>query len=291
MFFLKTLSLGITKRAAQLVSALFFLLPSSHAEVKSKKAETAKDIIEKAYNLSLQKDRSQATNILVSAIKQENTQGTSTTELKRALQQVTYVFYSDRAQQAYELAVSLLKTDPGQAQQKLTEALRIEPDNLTLYVDLQRAMLLKKDCSGVLENVTKAREQNPYDENLQLLQAQTFACLGRWDAFGKMRDVGDSKKSNLAKYWLNLDIDQALSEKNASKAKDLVSALQKLDPKYPEIAYWQWRLNTSNRQELAQKYSKDCKNISPMTYRQYMTDVNLCRRTSEVESTTNKNSD
>ncbi|RYZ80683.1 MAG: hypothetical protein EOP06_24895, partial [Proteobacteria bacterium] len=56
------------RRAAPLGAALFILaaaLSSFAVDLKPRKAETSKDIIEKAYNLSLQKDRSQAVNILV----------------------------------------------------------------------------------------------------------------------------------------------------------------------------------------------------------------------------------
>jgi tetratricopeptide (TPR) repeat protein len=267
-------------RAAPLALALSFSVtsPRVHAQTKTRRAETSKDIIEKAYNLSLQKDRSQAINILVNAIKQENLNGGNTAELKKALQQVSYLFYSDRAQQAYELALSLRKTDLTGAQQKLNEALRMEPDNLSLFVELQRILLAKGDCSAALDGVTKERQQDPFDENLVLLQAQAQMCLGKGDAFAKTKELADTRKSALAKYWINLEIDQATNDKNVPKAKELLSLLAKMDPKYPAVDYWQWRLAApAAKAEAAQKYLKDCKNISPMTYRQYMTDVNLCR--------------
>lgn len=275
------------RRAALFCAALFFFQGSISvsAENKSKKAETSKDIIEKAYNLSLQKDRSQAINILVNAIKQENARKGDTTELKKALQQVSYLFYSDRAQQAYELALSLRRTDPGQALQKMNEAVRIESDNLTLFNEMQRMILIKGDCSGGLENISKERLQDPFDENLILLQAQAQGCLNQWEEYKKTRDLFDAKKSTLAKFWQALEIELAFYEKSPARAKDMIAALQKLDEKYPELHYWQWRVASgSDRPPLAQKYIKECKNMSATLYRQYMTDVNLCRRVAEVEA-------
>lgn len=264
--------------------------PCVFAETKIIKAETFKDIIEKAYNLSLQKDRPQAITILINAIKQENSRNGNTVELKKALQQVSYLFYSDRAQQAYELALSLRKTDLPQALQKLNEALRMEPDNLTLFVETQRVLLIKGEASTVLENIVKKRVQNPFDENLFLLQAQTQAQLGKWDDYKKTRESGDYKKSLLQKYWLALELELSLYEKNIAKAKEQVLALQKMDSKYPEIRYTQWRMaHGAEKQAFAEKYIKECKNISATVYRQYMTDVNLCRRVGEVETAT-KNS-
>jgi hypothetical protein len=276
------------KRAALFGAALFIFTEAFAAisvDTKSKKAETSKDIIEKAYNLSLQKDRTQAINILVSSIRQENLRNGNTTELKKALQQVSYLFYSDRAQQSYELALSVRRTDLPQAQQKLNEALRIEPDNLSLFNEMQRTLLIKGDCSTALDNVTKERQQDPFDENLILLQAQAQACLGKWEEFIKTRDGFDTKKSNQSKFWTALEAEHALAEKNISRAKDLVSSLSKMDSKYPELYYWQWRVATGTEKPIvAEKYLKECKNISAALYRQYMTDVNLCRKVSEVET-------
>jgi len=277
-------------RRAALISAALFIFkgsPCVSAETKSKKAETSKDIIEKAYNLSLQKDRSQSITILVNAIKQENARNGNTAELKKALQQVSYLFYSDRAQQTYELALSLKKTDPVQALQKMNEALRMETDNLTLFTEYQRMILTKGDCSAALDSVTKVRRQDPFDENLMLLQAQADACLGNWDEVKKTRDGFDTKKSNQQKFWLALEIEQALYEKNLPKAREHIAAIQKLDSKYPELHYWQWRVASgSEKSSFAQKYLKECKNISATVYRQYMTDVNLCRKVVEVEAAT-----
>jgi hypothetical protein len=275
------------RRAALLGAALFFFRgsPSVSAENKSKKAETSKDIIEKAYNLSLQKDRSQAINILVSAIRQENARNGNTTDLKKALQQVSYLFYSDRAQQAYELALSLRRMDLPQAIQRMNEALRIETDNLTLFNEMQRMVLIKGDCSGALETISKERLQNPFDESLILLQAQAQACLNQWEEFKKTRDLFDAKKSNQAKFWQALEVELAIYEKNPTRAKEMIAALQKIDEKYPELHYWQWRVaSNGEKASLAQRYLKECKNISATLYRQYMTDVNLCRRVAEVEA-------
>jgi len=281
--------ISISLRRAALFSAALFIFTEASAVIsvdnKSKKAETSKDIIEKAYNLSLQKDRAQATNILVSAIKQESLRNGNTTELKKALQQVSYLFYSDRAQQSYELALSLRRTDLPQAQQKMAEALRIESDNLNLFNEMQRMSIIKGDCSSSLESVTKERLQNPYDENLLLLQAQAQACLNKWDDYLKTHENFDAKKSNLVKFWIGLDIEHAFYEKNVAKAKELIASLEKLDPKYPELPYWQWRVAIGPaKNAAAENYVKSCKNISAAVYRQYMTDVNLCRKVSELET-------
>jgi len=280
--------LSSLRRAALTGAALFIFVSLARAvplETKSKKAETSQDIVEKAYNLSLQKDRSQAITILVGAIKQENVQSGSTAELIKALQQISYLFYSDRAQQNYELALSLRRTDIAQAQQKIAEALRIENDNLSLFNEMQRMLLIRGDCSSAHENISKQRRQDPYDEFLAILQAQAQACLGKWEDYVKTRDAFDKKNTAQAKYWASLEIEYLLSLKSFSKAKEAAGTLQKLDPKYPETIYWQWRVVTgAEKAPFGQKYIKECKNLSAALYRQYMIDVNLCRRVAEVET-------
>lgn len=281
------MSLRVLQGAALFGAALFISASVSPAwaQLRSKKAETYKDIIEKAYNLSLQKDRSQAVSLLVNTLKQEKQHEASTQELRKALQQVSYVFYSNQAQQTYELGVSLRKTDPGQAQQKIAETLRAEPDNLTVFNEMQRLLLIKNDCSAANDNITKQRVQNPIDEELLLLQGQAQACLGQWEELKKTLDLADLKKSPLLKFWLPLQIELEVQEKDLAKAKEDISALQKQDPKDPQLFYWQWRVaEDESKNTFAEKYIKDCKNISPSLYRQYMTDVNLCRKISEVEA-------
>lgn len=278
-----------TIRAAMIMAAFFILTPlvwSAPKQSAAKNAETQKDIIEKAFNLSLQKDRAQAMNILIAAIKQESARNVDTLELKKALEQISYVFYTERAQQTYELALSLKQTDAPQAQQKISEALRLEPDNRSLFIEMLRLLIAKGDCPSAVESATKERMRDSYDENLVLLQAQALACVGNWEGYVKAKEGLEIKKSGLYKFWLILELEHNFALKNSNKAKENLAALLKVDPKYPELHYWRWRAATGKEKELfAQRYLKECTNISSGVYRQYMTDVSLCRKVSEVEAT------
>ncbi|WP_413585885.1 hypothetical protein [Bdellovibrio sp. HCB274] len=260
-----------------------FLLPLP--AFSQSKSETYKDIIEKAYNLSLQKDRQQALNILTAAIARES-RPAAQTELKKAALDVAHVFFSDKAQQLYETSISLKKTELNQALGKLNEAQRIEPDNLTILTELARLHMAKNDCSNALDLLAKPMKMTPFDDELRLANAQGQVCLGQWVEFAKNPESVDSKKSAYQKFWMVLGIEQQLKLKNISKALEQAQNLVKLDVKYPESHYWVWKvsqvLKKSNVDE-AQKYVMACKNISASQYRQYMIDPMLCRRTTEVE--------
>lgn len=273
-------------RRAAFCAALFLSASLCLAQNKAPRSETYKDIIEKAHNLSLQKDRQQALSILVAAIKRE-TKPAAITELKRTVQEISGLFFSDKAQQLYEVGVSLRRTDLPQAQIKVAEAARIEPDNSTIVNELSRLLIAKGDCSGALDNVGKQMKISPYDEELKLTWAQAMICQGNFKEVTKTFESKEVTRSGHQKFWLSLDIDKSLREKNLTKAQESLSALQKLDPRYPEISYWTWKIDALNKKinlEAAQKYVMSCKNISASQYRQYMIDPMLCRRMTEIDS-------
>lgn len=258
---------------------------SAAAEVKINRSETYKDIIEKAYNLSLQKDRQQALTLLAAALQRE-TRPAAVAELKKTVSDISHLFFSDKTQQLYEVAISLRKTDFSQALGKITEASRIEPDNGAIVNEQSRLLIIKGDCSGAQELAGKQEKLTPYDEEIQLTLAQAALCSSG-PLTAEIPDIAEAKKSSFQKFWLALLVEKAVKEKNLVKAQEILGALRKVDPKYPEIAYWSWKIDQAQKKkdsESAQKYVMTCKNISASQYRQYMIDPMLCRRIIEVEA-------
>lgn len=256
------------------------------AQSKSAKSETYKDIIEKAYNLSLQKDRQQALNILISALQKES-RPQAVQELRKAIGDVAHVFISDKAQQMYEAGISLRKTDLVQALNKLNEAQRIEPDNAAIIEELSRSMIAKGDCSGAQDLLSKQSKLVAYDEELKLSLAQAQVCQAQWLDFSKTLDGVELRKSSLQKFWLILEVEHYFKVKNLTKAQEFLMLTKKLDGKYPELSYWSWKISQAVKKvslDEAQKYVITCKNISANQYRLYMIDPLLCRRVFEVEA-------
>ena len=267
------------------ILALALVTTSAGAEVKINKSETYKDIIEKAYNLSLQKDRQQALTILASAIQRES-RPQAVAELKKTVSDIANLFFSDKTQQLYEVAISLRKTDFSQALGKITEASRLEPDNSAIVNEQSRLLIIKGDCSGAQELAAKQEKLTPYDEEIQLTLAQASLCSSG-PLTATTLDQNEAKKTNFQKFWLALLVEKAVKEKDTAKAQEILANLRKVDPKYPEIAYWNWKIDQILKRksgEAAQKYVMTCKNISASQYRQYMIDPMLCRRIIEVEA-------
>lgn len=270
---------------AAVIAALSFSSSLVLAQNKAAKSETYKDIIEKAYNLSLQKDRQQALNILANAIQKES-RTPAVQELKKTVQDIAHIFFSDKAQSLYETAVSLRRTDLQQAHTKMNEALRIEPDNFEILNEAARLLIAKNDCNAAADLVQKQLRIISFDEELNLTLAQALACQSKWSDYLIIFESYGPKKSSLAKFWWPLELERYLSAKNITKAQESLASLKKADAKYPEAFYWQWRIDQGlqkKNKEDALKYVMSCKNISANQYRQYMMDPALCRRTTEVD--------
>jgi hypothetical protein len=274
-------------KKATLIVAFFIFMVANAADT----IETYKDVIEKAYNLSLQKDRSQAISLLVNAAKRESKKGTPPKELLNALQEVSTVFYSDKAQQFYELAVSLMLVDPALASVKLGEANRIEPDNILVQTQLARLNALQGDCSKSLEQGLKLKEQNPFSEELDLLVAQAAVCADKPKYFYESRPR-DLKKSGFFPYWLLTQAELHFKKGEIDQLSSVISDLNKSKSNNPEVAYWQWKLETSRKlpgEKAGLKYIGSCKKMTARQVREYLIDPFLCRHTAEVENYLKKN--
>ncbi len=274
------------------MAALLFSASIAYSQgVKVSRSETYQDIIAKAQNLALQKDRQQAMNILSNAISKETPKNIANVELKKSLNELATVFFSDKTQQLYEVAITLKRTDLSQSLQKIAEAQRIEPDNILLALEQARLLIAKADCSGAEEITIKQRSINPHFEEMNLVHSQAAYCLSKLPVFAKGAEVIDMKRSALSKFWMILEAEKQIKDKNMLKAAETLNALKKIDPQYPEIDYWLWKIDQLNKKKspaLAEKYVMTCKNISAYLYRQYMMDPMLCRHKAEMEISGNE---
>lgn len=268
--------------------ALFFAIQAR----ANPATETYRDIIDKAYNLSLQKDRTQAVTILQSALKKEMKKSSAQRDLLTAIDQVSKVFYSDKAQQLYELGLSLRTTDPAMALSRLQEAARLEPDNMSIEVALLRQALSSGDCDGAQSKSAKRKELFAALEDLRLILAQASLCLGKLDDYALLRNAVDLKSSGYAIHWQMADSEYNLKQKSYSKALEAATSAQKQDSSFPESYYWQWRISNEAKvrsERFGQKYLSLCKVLSSRQQRQYLAEPLLCRRTADVESFLKKN--
>jgi predicted Zn-dependent protease len=275
------------QRAAIFLAALFFIPQSAKAV-----GETYKDIIEKSYNLVLQKDRSQAISILMAALKHESKKSQAQKELALALEQVSKAFLNDKAQQLYELALSLRTADPSMSMNKLQEALRVEPENASIEVAISRASLASGDCDGAQARMVKQKELVTFDEEMRLILAQAYVCQGKFESYLALKSGTEIKKSKLALFWQNLEIEYLFKTAGIAKAHDQAISLHKANPNFAEPLYWQWASENALKlksEKAGQRYLALCKSMNNRTQRDFIPEANLCRRTTEVETFLKKN--
>jgi hypothetical protein len=276
------------KRAA-IIAALFF---GMHSQAASGSTETYQDIIEKAYNLNLQKDRAQAISLLLGALKRENKKTVAQRELSSALNHTATVFYSDKAQQLYELALSLKESDPNLASSKLQEASRLEADNAAIEVALERLALSNGDCAGAAGRLMKQKELVPLIEEIRLVAAQLALCQGKFSDYLNYRGLADIKNSSLNPFWQTAEMEYLYRTGAFIKAQEMALNAQKQDAGFPEPIYWQWKAEQELKvksDKAAQKYVSLCKTLNSRQRRQYLPEPLLCHRTTEVETFLKKN--
>lgn len=264
------------------IAVLFFATTSLAAAT-----ETYKDIIEKAYNLSLQKDRTQAVSILMSALKKEAKKSVAQRDLAVALNQVSKVFFGDKSLQLYELALSLRVTDPNLGISKLQEALRLEPENISIEIALARAALFQGDCNGALTRALKLKEQASYIEEIRLVTSQAQICLGKFEDYLIKRSEMDIKRSSFILSWQTLEAEYLFKTGNFAKTREEAMSLQKIDRFFPESHYWIWKAEVEMKMKpdtSGQKYLNACKAMNGRQARDYLFEPQLCHRTAEVES-------
>jgi len=254
-------------------------------------AETNSDLIEKAYNLSIQKNRLQSVGILTQALKKESKKGKPSKDLLTTLNEISQTFYSDKAQQLYESALSLRSTDPNAALSKLNEALLSDKDNLLILLEVGRNLLSKNDCDKALEVAQKAKDIYMYIEEIDLLISQSLVCSGKLEKALDLKPI-DIKTSEFSIFWQLLLAEVQYRKNNLKSLKDTLNEAAKIENKDPQTYYWQWKLQLGIKESGvrdASKYISDCKKLTSRKIRELIYDPFLCRNTVEVENYLKKN--
>ncbi|HEX4922682.1 MAG TPA: hypothetical protein VFV50_01300, partial [Bdellovibrionales bacterium] len=247
--------------------------------------ETYKDLITAAQNLSLQKDRLQATQILTRALQKEKSLA-ARKELLTSLGELSEVFYTEKAQHLFELGESLRFDQPALALERYSESLKLEPGNISVLRAMARAQLALGACDRVSETAAQGLELNPYSEELLLLRAQALSCLFKTKDSKLVLDKADTKKSPLRFYFEAVKIQNLVFEDKLGMAEEDLKKLIEQDPAFPESYYWMGQIKMKQKAEPLewnQKYVRLCQALTPATRRKYVNEPRLCLERKNVE--------
>lgn len=249
-------------------------------------SETYQNIIEKAQNLILQKNRLQALDVLKNAAQKEQNL-TAVKELKKTAIDIANIFMTEKTHQLYESALTLRFSNVNDATSRINEALKIEPNNIALMLELSRLLIAKKDCKAAETNAISMVELIPFYEKVDLSLAQAYQCQNNWEGYRRIVATINIGKSEDKFAWEVLEFENALVNNQLLVAQDLLKTLEKSNPDYPELPYLRWKMSVARQKpdnDQAQKYLQGCKNITMSVYRKYLSDSTLCRNILEVES-------
>ncbi len=246
--------------------------------------ETYKDLILKAQNLSLQKDRLQATKILVRALTREK--GASRKELIQVLKELSEVFYTDKGQQTFELGQSVKDSSLPSALDSYAEALALEPNNTSALKALARGNLALAQCDRSLDYTTQGLQINPFDDELILLKAQGGICSNKAEYSKLIQELGDLKKSNLKLHADFLKAKALILEGKLPAAEAQLDKILGQDTRFPETYYYLALLKQKqgrDAQEPLRRYVVLCSELGTEGRRKYAVEPRLCLDKAKAE--------
>lgn len=254
---------------------------------QSGQLETYRDLIMKAQNLTLQRDRLQTSQVLLRALRREIKGGTPYKELARTLDDLSSVFYTEKAQMLHAAGESLPPEKNKEALERFQQALRIEEGNVAVLKSLSRAHLVAGECDRA-ETYQKAAEAlNPISPEVKLLRLQVWDCQKNTERLSEALKVKDADMAPVESAMKGLLVGEFLRSKDFKKARVFLGAWETQAPENPEVHYWKWELARAmgmSDQASALKYIRLCQSLSPRRRRVYALDVHLCRGKEAVEA-------
>jgi hypothetical protein len=248
--------------------------------------ETYKDLVNKAQNLTLQHDRLQTSQVLVRAIQGESKDGKSSNssiahkELVRVLDELTGVFYTEKAQNLYSAADASSTLRPKESLDGLQEALRIEEGNVTIIKAISRINLVIGECGRADVSLRSAEALNPYSVEIKLLRLQVLDCNKQTELLTAGLTSATNELDNVDKFAKGIFVKDLLFRKEIKKAKQALALWETQFPDYPELYYWKWQLGQQTGikdRTSALRYSQLCQNLTNRKRKSFALDVDLCK--------------
>jgi tetratricopeptide (TPR) repeat protein len=237
--------------------------------------------ITKAKNLSLQRDRIQATKLLRDAISQKKENSKEAKKLKKALDKFSSIFYTAKALQAYETGRSFFDSNELQAKESFEEAHKLEKQNIKPMLALAEFNLKTNDCSEAMSWVEKAGLVNPYNKKHKYLKLFAMACLGKAEEIKKLKA---QLEPMVKKDYYLLSLAQAyIQEGEWKKSEGLLLKIK--DRKLPELHYFKGVIARSTDKE---SYLEDFANYVGLcrdlerARKKYPYDPRICRESANI---------
>ena len=275
------------KPAALLGVAGFLFFSMASEKGNKKNQQEVEKIIGWAQKQAVDGFRKKAQERLVNEIKNYPRSGKKREALLRALDQISWIFFIDKAQAQYESGESFHYAGKWrEAQSYYQQAAKLEPENTRISAALVRSLTAQQKCSAASSIVKQGLSLHPFDKHLRLLGLRAELCEGMG---GKEQKQWNSEATALEPFspkvvaWYRLIL--ADQQKNQAKVLLLAEKWLEEDKKYPEPFYLLWKHSPSSekRQRWALEYLSRCKKSDQMFRRRYKDEPLLCVHKQELE--------
>lgn len=272
---------------------MFYLLLSlavlAATPTPTKKVESYKDLISKARHLTLQRDRLQATQVLIRGIARETKSSVAHKELVTALDELSGAFYTEKAQSLFLAADGLEFEKPKESIDKLNEALRLEEGNVSILKALGRSHLRLGECNAANKQIAAAKDLNPHASELRLLSLQLADCEKNYEQLAILLAGKSDESDPTEKFAKGIRLRELQRKGDLKGAKALLAAWESAHPEYPEVYYWKWALSGNSPlaepsdRAAARKYLNLCQNLTPRKKKSYNLDLELCKSVEKAD--------
>ncbi len=272
----------ITKVSIFKISILLLASQLALASNIKNTKENYKSIIKKARNLSLQHERVQACQLLKSAIQQYPNNKIANTELVKNLKLLSEFFYTDKGLQFFELAKTSSANNPSDALDLLSDADKLEKENVKISNLSALIHLQQSKCEKALISAEKSLSLNPYSEEAQTIKLQSLSCLNDIEKFNEFEKQLDLNWKNKSPYYLNIKLKFTLQSKDLKNINSLLVQLNNIAKDFPD---YYLRLSEKPGEEKNIKnlinYVQSCKDIDKIR-KKYEYEPQLCFSVEEV---------
>lgn len=251
----------------------------------------ALDPIKRANQLTLDRERMKASEVLRAAIEKElkedredSANEDNLNNYKKALKRVGRIFYGQNAQKEFELAESLYFAQKPGSLSHYEQAHRLEPGNIQILLGLMRDHLSRGDCRRALDAYTQVVEINPFDEEGRYFQWLAKLCSERGGAPKIDKDLLSHHEIGPYAQTQRL-LWQVLNEETLDK-EDVLKIQERLKD-FPEPYYYLHQIEKKEEEiislEFAKRYIEICRRMGSGERRQFRLFPRVCQHREALE--------
>ena len=251
--------------------SLFCFTNLSYAERAA--SDSIDTILKASEELMIEQKRAEAIGLLKEHLSTfEGDQSKKVREISQLKEQIllySKAFLSEEGQRLHGLGADAIEESPDRAKVWLSSSHQREREtNLIVIKDLTRLFFRQNKCDEAIRLLSSAKELVPFDSGLVIYSWQALECLDRGEeVFAQMTEEILTEPLFQENPFVSIyKSRQEVRGGNIQKGSDLLKALKKSHPEFPEVSYWLWKLDPKEGQidiAHANEYVKLCQDLSP----------------------------